>query len=112
MTAARLDEITARLAADCGLTADVVHNAVSRTAEAIGGLHSTHQDALFYTGKDLGTARDGDYLKEPHPRVLTLVSVIAAELGHPGWLAERMAADAARRWNYRANREPDGDRDA
>jgi hypothetical protein len=62
MAAARLDEITARLAADCGLTAAVVHNAISRTAEAISGLHTSYLDALFYTGKALGTAQDGDYL--------------------------------------------------
>jgi hypothetical protein len=112
MTAARLDEITARLTAEHGLTSADVHNAISRVAEAIGGLHSTHDQALFYTGKDLGTARDGDYLNEPHPRVLALAGAIAAELGHPGWLTEQMAADAVRRQNYRTNREPDGDRDA
>lgn len=97
MTAARLDEMTARLADAHGLTAGVVHAAICRTATAIDGLRSTWDDVLFYTGKDLGTARDGDYLKAPHPRVSALVSAIAADLGHPGWLEDRMAASAGPR---------------
>jgi hypothetical protein len=39
-----------------------------------------------HRGKDLGTARDGDYLNTPHPRVQTLDGAIAAGLGHPDWL--------------------------
>ena len=97
MTVARLDETAARLAAAHGLTVAVVLDAVHLTAEAIYGIHSSVEDALFYTGKILGTARDGDYLKDPHPRVSALVSAIAAELGRPGWLEDRMAARAGRR---------------
>ncbi len=97
MTAAKFDETVARPAAQHGLTPAVVQSAVHRTATAIDGMYANYQDALFYTGKDLGTARDGDYLKAPHPRVQALVNAIAAELGRPGWLEERMAADAARR---------------
>jgi len=96
MTAARLDDMTTRLTAAHGLTAGIVHSAICRTATAIDGLRSSCDDALFYTGKDIGTARDGDYLRPPHPRVRALVSAIAAELGHPGWLDESMAARARR----------------
>ena len=97
MTAARLDETAARLAAAHGLTVPVVIDAVHLTAEAIHGIYSSCEDALFYTGKILGTARDGDYLKDPHPLVSALVSALASELGRPGWLEDRMAARAARR---------------
>jgi hypothetical protein len=53
---------------------------------------SIHDNALFFTGKALGTTRDGDYLKTR--------------------LTERMSADAARRQSYRTTGERDGDRDA
>lgn len=97
MTAARLDELAARLAGAHGLTVPVVIEAIHLAADAIHGMYSSCEDALFYTGKALGTARNGDYLKDPDPRVSALVSAIAAELGHPGWLEDRMAARAARR---------------
>jgi hypothetical protein len=106
MTASRLDEITARLAAEHGLTTAVVHNAIGRTAEAINGLYSTPDQALFYTGKDLGTAQDGDYLEEPHPRVLALVGAIAAELGHLHWLTERENAHDCRQHNTALRQGP------
>ena len=96
MTAARLDETVARLAAAHALEPSVVLSAVHRTADAIGW-RSSLQDALFYTGRSLGTAGDGGYLDAPHPRVAGLVSAIAAELGHPGWLEERLAAEASQR---------------
>lgn len=73
-----------------------MQSAIRRTGDAIRGMHCTHQDALFYTGKSLGTARNGDYLKTPHPSVVALLSAIAAELGHPGWLEDWMAADGRR----------------
>jgi len=112
MTAARLDEVTARLAAEHGLTAPVVHNAISRTAEAIRGLYFTQDEALFYTGRDLGTAQDGDYLEEPHPKVLALAGAIAAELGHPHWLTATATAGAGHRRSHRTTGKPDGDHDA
>jgi hypothetical protein len=97
MTAARFDETVARLAAAYDLLPATVHSAIHRTADAIHGTYGTYQDALFYTGKSLGTARSGDYGLAPHPRVVTLITAITAELGHPGWLEESMAADARRR---------------
>jgi hypothetical protein len=97
MTAARFDETVARLAAGHGLTPTVVQSAIRRTAAAIDGLHTCHEEVLYCTGKDLGTAGPGDYLKAPHPRVRALLNAITAELGRPAWLEERMAADAAHR---------------
>ncbi len=97
MTAVRLDETVARLAAAHDLTPALVQSAFCRTAGAIHGLYGTYQDALFDTGISLGTARNGDYGLAPHPRTEALISAIAAELGRPGWLEERMDADASRR---------------
>lgn len=90
MTAARLDDITSRLAAAHRLPAGTVHMAIRRTAIAIEGLRSSCDEVLFYTGKDLGTARNGDYGAAPHSRVRALVSAIAVELGHRGWLENMM----------------------
>jgi hypothetical protein len=84
---------TARLVADHNLTHAVVHAAIGRIAEAIRRVHSTHDDALFNIGKDLGTASDGGYLNAPHPRVLALADAIAAELRHPDWLKKRTTAE-------------------
>lgn len=92
ITAARLDEITTRLTTAHNLTPPVIHAAISRTADAITGHHATRQDALFYTGIDLGTASNGDYHKAPHPKVHALIDAIATELGHPGWLTDMMAS--------------------
>ena len=88
ITAARLDEITTRLATAYNLMPPVIHAAIRRTADAIDGHHSTCQDAIYYTGIDLGTASDGDYFKVPHPKVQALIEAISTELGHPNWLRD------------------------
>ncbi len=77
------------------LPADTVMTAIDRTVCEIYG-YGTLEDVLFYTGKDLGTARDGDYLAAPHPRVTSLITAIDGELGHAHWPGHRMARDAAR----------------
>ena len=102
MTAARFDELAATLADDHDLPLGTVHSAIDLTAEGVRGYYSTDDDVVFYTGKLLGTARDGDYLTAPHPRVRSLVGAICAALGYPGWLEDHLAAAEARRERDRA----------